>query len=75
MQILNLSTSAKPVMTKLQTLLVALVIMDIPYITLKFSLLTKKCNFCRKIFSRYLSAEHIETVYRCITIELSLNFQ
>ena len=37
MQILNPSTSAKPVMTKLKNLLVALVNMDIFQMTLKFS--------------------------------------
>ena len=40
MQILNPSTSAKPVMTKLQNLFFALVNMDIFQVTLKFSLFT-----------------------------------
>ena len=40
MQILNPSTSAKAVMTKLQNLFVALLNMDIFQMTLKFSLFT-----------------------------------
>ena len=40
MEILNPSTSAKPVMTKLQNLFVALVNMDIFQMTLKLSLFT-----------------------------------
>ena len=40
MQILNPSTSAKPFMTKLQNLFVALVNMDVFHKTLKFSLFT-----------------------------------
>ena len=40
MQILNSSTSAKPAMTKFQTLFVSLVNMDIFQVTLKFSLFT-----------------------------------
>ena len=41
------STSAKPVMTKLQKLFVLLVNMDIFQMTLTvYSLFTNKCNFC-----------------------------
>ena len=39
-QILNLPTSAKPVMTKLQTLLIEIVDTDIFQMTLEFTLLT-----------------------------------
>ena len=56
MQISNPSASAKPAMTKLENLFVALVDMDIFEMTLKFSLLTVdyKCNFCYNVLGTFL---------------------
>ena len=56
MKSLNLSTFAKPVMTKLQNLFVALVNMDIFQMTLKFCLFTVdfQSNLCSNIVNTFV---------------------
>ena len=55
-KIKNPSTSAKPVITNLQNLFGALVIIDIFQMVLKFSLFTVDflCNLCYNIVSTFL---------------------
>ena len=91
MENMNPSTFSKPVMTKLQNLFGALVIMDIFQMKFKFSLFTVDvlCNFCYNIVSKVLCMQtcrmstdvcrsvctHFLTCTILITIKLFLDFQ
>ena len=79
MKSLNPPTSAKPVMTKLQNLFVALVNMDTFQMTLKLRLFTVKflSNLCYNIVSTLLclqTCRMFADVCSVYTIKLSLKF-
>ena len=66
MKIINPSTSSKPVMTKLQNLFSALVIIDIFQMTLEFSLFTVDCVICVTLFwAQFCVCRHAECLQMC----------